>query len=57
MAEVEVWMNIYITAFEKRSYFYNFRARYPINTEKTVFYALGFLLSVEFGVIYDVETA
>jgi hypothetical protein len=50
-------MNIYITAFEKRSYFYNSGAKYPINIRKTVFYALGFLLSVEFGVIYGVETA
>lgn len=52
-----VWMNIYVTAFEKRSYFYNFGAKYPINIRKTVFYAPGFLLSVEFGVIYGVETA
>ena len=50
-------MNIYITAFEKRSYFCNFGAKYPINTKKTAFYALGFLLSVEFGVIYGGETA
>ena len=50
-------MNIYITAFEKRSYFYNFGAGYPINTEKTAFCALGFLFLIEFGVIYGVETA
>ena len=57
MAEVRICMKIYVTAFEKRSYFYNFVAKYPINIRKTVFYPLGFLLSVEFGVIYGVETA